>query len=388
MAAPFKLSLVGKFSFIRPPIDIICKFFVALSLKGNVEIYLLDPRHILIQFHLEEDYTIIWIRQSWFIDGKAIRVFKWSTTFHSSEESPIVHVWVSLLFLPVHYIICKQALYSIVATIGKPLRIDHATASVSRPTIARVLIEYDVSKPLLKRLWIGEKDTSFWQYIIFEKVPHYCATCKHLGHSDDTCYINKPELRNAARVGPVKKNVVNVQGNKSKEPIKTQYVQKVDNKKQNAATNEATNQSAHDTSTVATAGFVATVLPLPVVHDVSTTNAETSKATNEVTTTEATHVISSHSHVVADVIPSTIVTLPSVMRAPPELMCSDLVPVVDKTDSGFGLPAVTAVGSMATTSTPSKALGPLSSDLVPYVEMTGGGFNFCDAPAQDPYRFQ
>lgn len=56
-------------------------------------------------------------------------------------------------------------------------------------------------------------------------------------------------------------------------------------------------------------------------------------------------------------------------------------PVVDKIDNGFGLPAVTAAGSMATTSTPSKALGPLSSDLVPYVEMTGGGFSFRNAPA-------
>ena len=161
MAAPFKLTLVGKFSFGRPPIDVIRKFFVALGLKGNVDISLLDPRHILIQLHLEEDYTRIWLRQSWFIDGRAMRVFKWSTTFHNSEESPIVPVWFSLLFLPVHYMRCKEALYSIAATIGKSLRIDHATAAVSRHTVARVLIEYDISRPLLKRLWIGEKDTGF-----------------------------------------------------------------------------------------------------------------------------------------------------------------------------------------------------------------------------------
>ena len=191
-----------------------------------------------------------------------MRVFKWSTTFHSSEESPIVSVWVLLPFLPVHYIRCKETLYSIAATIGKPLRIDHATASVSRPTVARVLIEYDISKPLLKRLWIREKNTSFWQYITFENVSRYCATCKHVGHSDDTCYISKPELRNAARVGPVQQTVVpDGDGNKSKVPMKTQYVQKADNRNQNAATNEVTTHSAQDTSTVAS----------PVVHDVRTT---------------------------------------------------------------------------------------------------------------------
>lgn len=187
---------------------------------------------------------------------------------------------------------------------------------------------------------------------------------------------------------PQKNVVVNVEGNKSKEPIKTQYVQKVDNIKQNAATNEVINQSAHDTSTVATSGLVATIFPLPVVHDVSTTNVETSEATNEVTTTEATHVISSDSPVVVDVIPPTIVTLPLVMRAPPDLTYNDLVPVVDKANSGFGLRVITTAGYMATTSTPSEALGPLSSDLISYVGMTGGEFSFRDALAWDPYRFQ
>ncbi|KAL9424510.1 hypothetical protein AB3S75_031602 [Citrus x aurantiifolia] len=294
MAAPFKLALVGKFSFGRPPIDVIRKFFVALGLKGNVDISLLDPRHILIQLYLEEDYTRIWLRQSWFIDGRAMRVFKWSTTFHSSEESPIVPVWVSLPFLPVHYMKCKEALYSIAATIGKPLRIDHATAAVSRPTVARVLIEYDISRSLLKRLWIGEKDTGFWQYIVFEKVPRYCAACKHVGHSDDTCYIKKPELREANRVSPVRQTVSpDGEGNKKKAPVKTQYVQKTDNRNQSAATNEAATHSAQDNSTVAS----------PVVHDVPTTSAKTSAAPNEVTTIEATQVIMSDPPVVADISP-------------------------------------------------------------------------------------
>ncbi|KAL9451931.1 hypothetical protein AB3S75_007857 [Citrus x aurantiifolia] len=205
---------------------------------------------------------------------------------------------------------CKEALYSIAATIGKPLRIDHATAAVSRPTVARVLIEYDISRPLLKRLWIGEKDTGFWQYIVFEKVPRYCAACKHVGHSDDTCYIKKPELREADRVGPVRQTVVpDGEGNKTKAPVKTQYVQKTDNRNQSAATHEAATHSDQNNSTVAS----------PVVQDVPTTNAETSEALNEGTTTEATPIIISDPPAVADVPPPSTVTQPT---------CSDLVPAV------------------------------------------------------------
>ncbi|XP_052295304.1 uncharacterized protein LOC127901763 [Citrus sinensis] len=359
MAAPFKLALVGKFSFGRPPIDVIRKFFVALGLKGNCEISLLDPRHILIHLHLEEDYTRIWLRQSWFIDGRAMRVFKWSTTFHSSEESPIVPVWVSLPFLPVHYMRCKEALYSIAAAIGKPLRIDHATAAVSRPTVARVLIEYDISRPLLKRLWIGEKDTGFWQYIIFEKVPRYCAACKHVGHSDDSCYINKPELRKADRVGPVQQPVVpDGERNKTKAPMKTQYVQKADNRTQNTVTNVA-----------------ATVLP-PVVHNGPTTSAETREAQNDVPPAKTTQVAISDPPAVADIPPLRTVTQPSVVCASSEPTCSDLVP------------AVTSADSTAITPTPLAALLPLSGDHAARVGTTAGDLIYRATPAWDPYRHQ
>ncbi|KAL9420883.1 hypothetical protein AB3S75_038453 [Citrus x aurantiifolia] len=195
MAEPFKLSLVGKFSFGRPPMELIRKFFVSLGLKGNCQISLLDARHVLIKLALEEDYSRIWVRQSWFINGRGMRVFKWSTDFRCSAESPIVPVWVSLPYLPVHFIHCKSALCSIASAIGTPLRVDHATASVNRPSVARVLVEYDVSKPLLPRIWIGEGESGFWQTVVFERVPAYCESCKHLGHSVDSCYIANPELR-------------------------------------------------------------------------------------------------------------------------------------------------------------------------------------------------
>ncbi|KDO40604.1 hypothetical protein CISIN_1g0140561mg, partial [Citrus sinensis] len=143
--------------------------------------------------------------------------------------------------------------------------------------------------------------------------------------------------------------VANGEGNKSKEPMKTQYVQKADNRKLNAATNEA------------------------ATH----TNAETSEAQNEVITTEATHVISSDAPAVADGPPQSTVTLPSVVRASPEPTCSDIVPVVDKDDSGFSTPVVTAASSMATTSTPIVPLG-----------MAGSALRFRDAPSTEVMAIQ
>ncbi|XP_015389274.2 uncharacterized protein LOC107178506 [Citrus sinensis] len=123
-----------------------------------------------------------------------MRIFKWTTNFRCSEESPIVPVWISFPYLPVHFMHCRETLFSIASAIGKPLRIDQATASLARPSIARVLVEYDVTQPPLPRIRIGVGDSGFWQNVIFEKIPLYCASCKHLGHTIETCYVANPRL--------------------------------------------------------------------------------------------------------------------------------------------------------------------------------------------------
>lgn len=66
-----------------------------------------------------------------------------------------------------HFIHCEDASFSIANAIGKPLQVDHSSPTFNRPSIVRVWIKYDVSWPLLPRLWIGEGDDGFWQAIIF-----------------------------------------------------------------------------------------------------------------------------------------------------------------------------------------------------------------------------
>ena len=135
-----------------------------------------------------------------------------------------MHVWVSLTYLPVYFIHCKYVLFSITAAIGTPLHVDHATVSVNRPSVARVvLIEYDVSRPLLPHIWIGEGDTGFWQDVVFEQVRAYCGFCKHLDHSVDTHYVANPGLRKANK--PVGESKGVVPRDKGKVPVLDVVVQ-------------------------------------------------------------------------------------------------------------------------------------------------------------------
>ena len=97
MVIHFKLSLVGKFSYNRPSIELIHKFFNTLRLKGTYKVSLLNNQHMLIQLDVEENYSRLWVRQTWYINGNAIRIFKWTIDFQYSEESPIVLVWIPFL---------------------------------------------------------------------------------------------------------------------------------------------------------------------------------------------------------------------------------------------------------------------------------------------------
>ncbi|EOY03113.1 Uncharacterized protein TCM_017591 [Theobroma cacao] len=90
----------------------------------------------------------------------------------------------------------KSALMVIAKAVGHPLLVDEATANGTRPSIARVCIEFDCQKPLLDQIWIVTRDRStgevtdgFMQKVEFERLSEYCMHCCHVGHSALTCIV-------------------------------------------------------------------------------------------------------------------------------------------------------------------------------------------------------
>ncbi|KAL0367874.1 UNVERIFIED_CONTAM: hypothetical protein Sradi_3677500 [Sesamum radiatum] len=116
-----------------------------------------------------------------------MRVFKWSPTFIPDQESSIVPVWVSFPDLPAH-LFRKDALHTIAKFVGVPLQIADSTFSRSMLSRARVCIEIDLLKPLVKEFDLHINGTTFVQKVEFEQVPQYCSLCKHVGHHDLECY--------------------------------------------------------------------------------------------------------------------------------------------------------------------------------------------------------
>lgn len=110
-------------------------------------------------------------------------VKRWSTNFDLYEEVlRVIPVWCTLPKLPLH---CwgKKSLSRIVSAIGVPLYADDCTSKQLRVSYARVLVEVDITKPLVKQVRIRDRvGKEFAQLVVPEWYPYYCPKCHNVGH--------------------------------------------------------------------------------------------------------------------------------------------------------------------------------------------------------------
>ncbi|VFQ80828.1 unnamed protein product [Cuscuta campestris] len=133
--------------------------------------------------HVILDFLRCLLQKYWKINGFNLKVFRWTHDFDPNADSPLIPVWIGLEGLPIH-LFDSLALYSIGNLLGKPLKTDSATATLSRPSVARICVEIDTSKDLPRCVWIHLGELTFLQPISYEDLPDYCPSCKSLGHKN------------------------------------------------------------------------------------------------------------------------------------------------------------------------------------------------------------
>ncbi|KAL0415060.1 UNVERIFIED_CONTAM: hypothetical protein Slati_3337900 [Sesamum latifolium] len=186
LAERLKFAIIGKFSHGLPSLSFLKNRLIKLDLRGSVSVGAINLKHVLIQLSHEEDCYRLWLRGEWLFDNYRMRVFKWSPTFNSHIESPIAPVWIKFPELPCH-LLEKNALFGIASLIGKPFRMDEPLADLSRPSMARVCVELDLTAPRIPAIFLEVDDLTIRQSVIYENCPLYCSQCKHL---ETTC-LNK-----------------------------------------------------------------------------------------------------------------------------------------------------------------------------------------------------
>ncbi|KAK4344458.1 hypothetical protein RND71_034634 [Anisodus tanguticus] len=194
------LAIVGKFSHGLPDIAFLRNAIPKqCGLKAEVRIGLLCDRHVLIRCTIGEDFDTLMSRQTFEIKEKTrpylMRTFKWDVSFNPAEESRFAYGWISFPGLSPHYY-GESTLFSLAAAVGSPIAIDAATLNKTRPSCARVKVEFDLLKshPPHVVIQVGEGDgiTTELQKIRYDFKPKYCTNCKLQGHDVDGCWNLKP----------------------------------------------------------------------------------------------------------------------------------------------------------------------------------------------------
>lgn len=86
----------------------------------------------------------------------------------------------------------------IASKIGEPIATDKLTCDRTHPSYARILVEVDATKPLVRTVLYkspfgGVKE----QVVEYEYEPYYCTKCHKIGHANEKCEEGDQQKKNA-----------------------------------------------------------------------------------------------------------------------------------------------------------------------------------------------
>ncbi|KAI3451254.1 hypothetical protein Pfo_007919 [Paulownia fortunei] len=143
------------------------------------------------------------VKYKYFAHSSGWLVFKFDNTmdrdkvlnggpyFFDDDEIRTVPVWINLPGLPLE---CwnSMELSKIASKVGKSISTDKLTHTKKRLSYARVLVEVDAAKELIRTIKIKlPNGKNMEQQVVFEFEPKYCENCKTLGHPTGACFVRK-----------------------------------------------------------------------------------------------------------------------------------------------------------------------------------------------------
>lgn len=113
-------------------------------------------------------------------------------------------IWIELHNLPIEFW-SGDTLETITSHLGKLLKIDDLTISLTCTKYARVCIELNLSKLLNKGFWLGDDLHRVFIVVLCERLPTFCYSYGVIGHGSNTC-SRVPATGNAKASQPLVRN--------------------------------------------------------------------------------------------------------------------------------------------------------------------------------------
>ncbi|KAK9181228.1 hypothetical protein WN944_024365 [Citrus x changshan-huyou] len=103
----------------------------------------------------------------------------------SNDNIDNIVAWIRLLGMPLHYY--HKRVRMIGNVVGKVIRIDYNTESLTRGKFARIAVEVSLNKPLWSHFCLDGR----MQKLEYENLPVICFNCGIYGHKNENC----PQLK-------------------------------------------------------------------------------------------------------------------------------------------------------------------------------------------------
>lgn len=153
------------------------------NITGNVEIYYHNDGYFVVKCESGAEKEKLLFEGPYMIASRPVIIKEWRANFCLEDEVlKEVPLWIRLPNLPLH---CwsVDSLSRIGSVIGRPLCADECTSHQSRISYARMLVEVDITKPLVYKIPItGENGLELLQQVYYEWVPLFCQKCQKVGH--------------------------------------------------------------------------------------------------------------------------------------------------------------------------------------------------------------
>nr|POE77266.1 uncharacterized protein CFP56_29768 [Quercus suber] len=177
---------------------------------GGMDCIDLGYDYFLVRFELAEDVDTILTGGPWFIGQHFLAIRQWEPGFKASTATlSSVAVWIRLPELPLEFY-DSNALLKIGRAIGPVLRIDSHTANGERGRFARLCVQVNLEKPLIRKIYLGKIP----QCVLYEGISALCFSCGRIGHKLESCpYIirEQPKEQNVDRSNG-QEDAINSQG--------------------------------------------------------------------------------------------------------------------------------------------------------------------------------
>lgn len=162
------------------------------------DVFYHNEGYYVVRFASSEEKNSVLYSGPYTIANRPVIVKSWSADFDFHNEIlKVVPLWIQLPNLP---LTCwgLESLSRIGSTLGIPLFADECTSNQSRISYARLLVEIDVTRPLLHKIMVENPDGKcFEQQIVYDWEPPFCKKCQQVGHVCDpklpAHYVGKPK---------------------------------------------------------------------------------------------------------------------------------------------------------------------------------------------------